>query len=976
MNRARFARIALAIGVACGVLAASAPVALADSEDYDFGQGLLKRRWYEMAEQVFRNLSKTGATQELRNRGELGLINVLKVRAENESDPEKKKALFDEAIEKYKDFLKGKTDPQALFNLAELLKSKGVDFTREIKLAEEEEAKKGLIKEAHTAFEEAVNLVKDFLDKIQSKMGEGGIESLKADEVEQLRNAMFNHADLHYLMAQVFSGSQEKKVEILNKAVILFEEFIWEFEDFGQAYLGYIQMGRCFVEMKEYGKALDQYQNVLLVPLPRDENGRVVASAQQRLMRDRLRIMAYYRILEALVLAKKFEDALTKANDMETEYPNCIQDSFADPLSGRAAILEKAKALAGLGRVSEAISEAVNVVDKGGWYMQVGMKLLGDWVAQDPKAGVRIILLQAEGLYRTQKFNRSIMAYQNAIDKIDTKEKLKEFGTQAWVDLAQVYAARELFYEAGLAFQEGERVAQIFLEGLSKSGLREEALKNLWDKAAECSYKAYRAFKLAWEATKRGKRGSDELKEIYSGQRKHLTQRYQDSVYAKNLQFFAGQDHLRTGKFLEAVSAFMNVDKTSEFYETSLVGIGQAYFKEFSARKEEEEKKWLAIPVEKRPAELKLSSSVTGYLDRAQQNLEAYIKITETKPVEGEDAIARRRTLFGYTYFFLARVYTEKEDWKKVVETLEGFEEEYKDKPDLVLTAVFLKLRAYYRQQRARLVEDMLRVMEDVDEALRPVEKRQKKHQYLIIGYQLAGAIYSEMAAEAKKKHEREAYQEYNEKAAEYLWIWLESSILADIGASAPGQVIGRLDAVGIKMFKAGEFQKAAQIYETILMKPQLATMLNEDQTIRFKRKIGDCYIELAMWEKALDVFKEVYEKKKLAMFLEKLVLIYTKLGDKFSDAGDAQNANNNYDEALKLYNVVLGRDEPEKVQWWEWKLAVWNIMFKKGEYRRITKQITNASLLYPTLGGTKMKPLIEKLLDNAKELAGSRKKR
>jgi tetratricopeptide (TPR) repeat protein len=930
-----------------------------------------------MAEQIFRGLSKSGATQEIRNKGELGLINVLKVRAENEPDPDAKKKLFDEAIQKYKGFLKGKTDPQALFNLAELLKSKGVDFTREIKLAEDEETKKDLVKEAHDAFEEAVNLVKDFLDKITSQMGEMGIEDLKPDEFDQLRNAMFNHADLHYLMAQVFSGAQDKKVEILNKSVILFEEFIWEFEDFGQAYLAYVQMGRCYVEMGEYGKALDQYRNVLAVPEPRDPNtGRIVSTPQQRLMRDRLRIMAYYRILEALVLAKKFEDAVEKAAEMQQEYPNCIEAGSADPLSGRAAILEKAKALAGMGKVSEAISEAVDVVDKGGWFMQVGMKLLGDWVAQDPKAGVRIILLQAEGLFRTQKFNRAILAYQNAIDKIDTKEKMKDFGAQAWADMAGVYAARELYYEAGLSFVEGERVAQIFIQGVSRSTLREESLRQLWDKAAECSYMAYRAFKLAWESTKKGKVGSEYLKEQYSEQRKKLTNSYADSVYAKNLQFFAGQDNLRQEKFLDAVTSFQAVDPASSFYETSLVGIGQAYFKEFARRKEEEDKKYKALPVEQRPAKLKLNSSITVNLERSEKSFQKYLKLAETKAVEGEDSVARRKTLFGYTYFFMARIHTEREQWKKVLEVLEEFEDNFKEKPDLVLTAVFLKMRAFYNLKKARSVEDMLRVMEDVDEVLRAKSRRKKKHQYLIIGYQLAGAIYGELAIEAKKQHERETYQEYNEKAAEYLWTWLENDILADIGAGDPSEAIGRLDAVGIKMFKAKEFEKAARIYDTILRKQELSSKLSEDQTLRFKRKIGDCYIELGQWENALTIFTEVYEKKKLAMFLEKLVLIYTRLGDTYSEAGDAQKANVNYDEALKLYNVVLGKDEPEKIQWWEWKLAVWSIMFKKGNYKRVTKQITNAELLYPRMGGPKVKDRIKKLLDNAKELAGSRRKR
>jgi tetratricopeptide (TPR) repeat protein len=586
---------------------------------------------------------------------------------------------------------------------------------------------------------------------------------------------------------------------------------------------------------------------------------------------------------------------------------------------------------------------------------------------------VRIVLLQAEGLFRTRKLKRSIIAYQNAIEKIDTKEKLKDFGCQAWKDLGTVFAARDQYYEAGLAFQEGERNAQLFIQGQSLSSLRDKKMKKLWEAAAECCYLAYRALKMGFDATKKGKQGSEYLKNLYSKQRQYLTQKYPDSVFAKNLQFFAGQDLLRQEKYLDAVLSFQSVDPKSQFYETSLVGIGQAYFKEFSRRKAEEEAKIAKMPPEQRPATLKLSASIKDFLEKSKASFEKFLQLAESKKVEGDEAESRRRVLHAYTYFFLSRVYTEKEEWPKVLEVLEGFEENYKDKLDLVLTAVFLKLQAYYRLKKPVMVEDMLRIMDEVDEQLKTKQGRKKKHTYLIIGYQLAGAIYGEMAMEAKKKLELEAYREYNNKAADYLWTWIENDILVDIGSGDPNEVLNKLDAVGIKMFKAKEFDKAVKIYESILAK--LQTTLSPDQALRFQRKVGDCYIELGEWEKALDVYKGVYEAKKAPMFLEKLVLIYTKLGDKFSDAGDAQNANLNYDEALKLYNVVLKQDEPEKPQWWRWKLAVWGIMFKKGEYKKVVKQITNAELLYPTLRGKGIRESIKKLQDNAKELAGSRKR-
>ena len=47
--------------------------------------------------------------------------------------------------------------------------------------------------------------------------------------------------------------------------------------------------------------------------------------------------------------------------------------------------------------------------------------------------------------------------------------------------------------------------------------------------------------------------------------------------------------------------------------------------------------------------------------------------------------------------------------------------------------------------------------------------------------------------------------------------------------------------------------------------------------------------------------------------------------------------------------------------------------MVSKGEYKDVVKQIQNAELLYPMMGGPDLKEKIKKLQDDAKELAGRR---
>jgi tetratricopeptide (TPR) repeat protein len=966
MALARWARALGILFAALAVLAVSPRGAAAvDKDDFEFARGLLKRRWYDLAEKVFRELSQKGDSQDLKNKGDLGLIDVLKKRAEDESDAAAKKKYFEEAIAKYKDFLKGKTDPQALFNLAELLKTKGTEFTTQIRLAEKEEDKKNYEKEAATAFEEAVGLLKDFIEKMEKvKADKGGeLENLTEEEQEQLRNAMFSHADLHLLMGKVYEGQRDKKIEALKKADELFEKFIWEFEDYGQAWLGYLKRGQCQVEMEEFGKALDLINTILL---SEEEEG---LTAQGKTMRMRLRAMAYYRYLEALVLAgkkdpKKYEEALTKAAQMEAEYKNVLDDTFADPDSGRMAILEKAKALAGLGKYTEAILEAVRVVDKGGDTIQFGMKLLGEWVAQDPTVGPRINLLQAEGLFKQAQHAKAIAAYQDALDKLASEKELQEHAPKAWKGLAEVYASREQFFEAALAWLEAERVAQVFLKGGKEP-------KDLWDVAAQSCYEAYRNYKFAYERGT-GKK-SEYIANIYRKQVTALTSRYPDSPWAKNLLFFSAQDKLKAGDYLGAIEDYRRVDPVSEYYEFALVGIGQAWFKEYERMKTDEVAKQTKAKPDLKAEQVVLPPETLAVLDKARESLEAYQKLAADKKVEGDEAEARRRLLNSLSTFFLGRVWDEKADWKKVLETLGSFEEKYKEDLNLVTTACFLRLRAHYQLKEARPAEDMLRLMEEADGKYRDKEekekgKRPKVSQYVIIGYQFVGNLYSDLAAKAKAAHEPEAYRENNEKSAEFLLRWIEADILGGENLD-PSKAVGRLDAVGIKLFNAKNFDKASLLYDVILKK--FGDGLDENQLVRYSRALGNCYMELKEWEKARDIYLELYEKKKTPLYIESLVVIYTKLGDKYSDEGQVKKANETYDEALKLYTVIMREgDQPDKKSWWEQKLSVWNILYKKGEYSEVVMQVQNAELLYPTLGGPALKEAIKALQNKAKERA------
>jgi len=930
--------------------------ALAGKKDYEFARGLLKRKWYDMAEKVFRELADKGENDELRKKGLLGCIEVLKKRAEDEPDPEKKKKLFNEAIKRYKDFLSGSADINAQFNLAELLKTKGKEFIDLARDEEDPKEKAKLQKEAQEAFVEAVDLIKGFVDKMEEiKEKKGGIDGLSNEEKDQAQRGSFYHAELYYEMAKIYEGSRDKKMEFLNKAIVLFEEFLWDWEEFVSAFHAYVKKGLCYLEMGQFEQAIEAYRSVII--------GIDLTDARPAMLRlaEVLHKKAYFRIIEAFNRAGKFDQALREAAKLEEAFPKIIEDDALNFSDGRFALMEKAKAYAGKGEYSSAIATVMPIVKMGGGHARLAVRLLSEWGARDPTASVEVLFLQGEGNFQSQEFAKAIEAYEETIAKLTTPEEIKVFGSRTWHQIGLAYAFLGRYYEAGLAFEEGERVWG--------EGRKPKEGEEHWGSA--CAYRGYSAFKREYGISK-----SPFIKEVYSEKRIQLTTKYPDSKYAKNLQFFAAQDKMREDKFLEAVDLFARVDKISEFFEDAQSRIGRCFFGQYELlRKEHEDALQKSNP--KKFAELKAADKLTPpekalrYLKDSEAKLLGFIELTKTVPTTGLEHKSRRRKSLAITLFYLGRVFDERADFVNVLKYLEDFETKYKDIPDMVLPASFLRLRAFFLNKDGRGAEDMLRIVVSTDGQLRAQAKppRKKVHIYVLIGYQLAGKLFSELSNKAKMDGETELAEEYSQKAADNLWKWIKNDPKLLGGDNVDiARAFGKLDAVGIRLFKAGEYDRAAMIYDTILRK--FSEGLSDKQARLASIKLGDCYTKMENWAQGQAIYEALFEKKPSLVFIEKLVFIYTRFGDKLKKDRKEKEANQLYDKALALYGKLLKPPKPEKRDWWSWKLDVWNIMFKKGNFKEIVEQIKKIKMMYPELGGTKNRKGILEIEKQAKEKA------
>ncbi len=426
-------------------------------------------------------------------------------------------------------------------------------------------------------------------------------------------------------------------------------------------------------------------------------------------------------------------------------------------------------------------------------------------------------------------------------------------------------------------------------------------------------------------------------------------------------------------KFLEAIDLFNAVDKVSEYFEDAQSRIGRCYFGQYELLKKEEDSKLEKLDPKKFAADkaagaIQYPEGLKKLLDDAEAKLLAFIELTNQVKVEGLDQKQKRLKSMSITMYYLGRIYDEKNDPEKVLKYLEEFDVTYKDMPDMVLPATFLRLRASYLKRDSRGTMDMLRVLEETDNLLRTKQGRKKSHLYLVIGFQLAGKLCSELAAQAKVDGQMELAAELSDKAAEYLWRWIQASVLEKEGIN-PAEAVSKMDAVGIKQFQAGEYDKAALIYDTILKK--FGANVSDKQKKELSIKLSDCYIKMENWEMAKVLLEELYKASpKVMVFIEKLVFVYDKYGDKFKKEHKENESHQEYNKALDLYGTLLKPPNPEKTEWWEWKVAVWKIMFKKGLFKDIVDQTVKIKALYPELGGAKTKKAIEDLEAQAKEKA------
>jgi tetratricopeptide (TPR) repeat protein len=927
----RLIRTSVLAGVAMAVMGSALPARADIADDLKLADGLLRFRMYDMARMVFdRAVTKGSSAEQLE--GKLGLVKLLKVQALNERDPERQKELFDQAIKQFQELLKGGGgggNIDAKFQLADLLTEKGMALITQLEQADSDADREAARTEALEVFSQVNTLFEEVVNDYRPKWEEakdldtGELDPKifdPAKEADLIKGWLLQGESLYH-RGRINTDKRSREQD-LKKAVESLDDFIWEFEDRIVGFWAYITQGRCYAALAKYGNAAQSY-------------GAVLALDVDDFTAD-VRMMAYFRLGEALNQGSQFEQVVAAITKMEEEYPGKV---LSKP-QGQEAILEKGVALAGQQQFKAAIGEAMKIVACPTPYKRArALKLLAGWAAMDPSVGAEIAFLQGKGfknqgsLTRKEKFYyRAIAAFQEAAQNLKTDEEKKEYGAKIWKQIGDCYfVGLERYYEAGLAYTRGAKF---------EAGPKLER--------GECAYWAYRAFQERYKGT----RPDPFDRDLYREARSYFTSSFPNDPRKGNIPFYEAKDLEDDAKYSKAAEAYERLNPTSEKFEIALARAGGCYYKDYAARAKK--------------AGGKPSSSDKQLLVQSDTKLRSFLKRTSTADPtmkDDKDRLAARQNARALSEFYLARIAEARKEYRKVVDQLAKFRETYgSGQTSLVSSVLMLQLQSLVK----------LESVEEADVKLAELKEFNERFAYLGAAQQLVASLMDNVGKKLEDQGKLSEAAIYKRKAARGFAAWIKDDTKAQKDRNNVLGVAYRLRKVGQAEDAAERFDEALAFYsdssslfallraKAVAFKIPASTLAqinggltdNRVRSAEILDMMGKTDQAASAWKASLDLLKEQYAKKKTRQTVERLANAYSK-ADKL-------------DDALKLFSDLLKRTRQYTPEWWDskyWQIEIQLRMVKtlqtKGKKKASQRKLEivkglleNLRLLTPQLGG------------------------
>ena len=922
-------------------------------DDLEFPMTLARFRYFDLASEYAETIKKGRMTPE--DEATLLLTNaqILRWAAEFSSSRNDSAAFYAQAIERFKEFTEYHTDHPdyntARVDLAVLFQSHGQFLSEEMALTQDSERRKTLKTTAEEAFREGTILFNE-VGRDLRRRADVYTSNEQLDEaatsIKKANEAVYKKGVAYYHWALIYGEGDFNREDYLARTVETLDEYIWEAEegDFW-ALWSYLYQSKAYTEMGEYTAALDLAMQIydpdtgLSLINPEndkfDESFSKLAPQYLKMITDLIE-SGYSQVAMIHNRQSNFDKTVSTSNELKSLFAKCELE--LSPIGDRA-LLAQAKAYLRLEKVNLASAVTMTVADRNA-SNDVGRdakKLLSeiikgqtegprgsDTVSIDPA----ILFSAAEGAYLEKDYLLAADGYYKVFRALNTVDQEKSWEAKTWGAIGKCYEQLSRNMEAAIAYKTG------FYSKYAKADDNQyEVNGNRWYLTAGKRFKATQhpfdeaAMKSARETLVTAGVSTDLLYFI-------AKEKFDKAQIAA--------DEERGQLMNEAIESFLDVKKTSKFYEKSLIYLARCY------------------------------QDLAKYGD-ALKRLDEFDDYVRRTPAPGGKGRGARQGAMAEALFYRAEIYLVQEKYQEAFNLLKGFEEAFKSQQGFFAAIIYFRILSQIGLEDYTAAEILFKRMK---------ETYSTSTRYPVAAYRMGKAF---VVAASKEQTDTDAeptrkYLNYLKKGADYMYQYCEMSGFDSFT---------NLKNVADWYKELAEYKTSADVYMKIVKEFGKDQSYKKEIESGVYRAYGEVLLELKDFQTAKQIWLRLLNAdtkntsvlyntaRCLGGWLEFDGTNYVEIpgsGDYIPPA-DADPKKLNFTNALGIWKYMLRALKVNKAyepEWWEAKLFTIWCYYKAGEtdpdtWETALKLIKNVELYHPDLGGLETKRAFKYIRDNIK---------
>ncbi len=923
-------------------------------DDLEFAMTLARFRYFDLASEYAETIKKGRMTPE--DEATLLLTNaqILRWAAEFSSSRNDSAAFYAQAIERFKEFTEYHTDHPdyntARVDLAVLYQSHGQFLSDEMNLTQDPERRKTQKTAAEESFREGTILFNEVSRDLR-KRADVYTSNEQLDEahtcIKKANEAVYKKGVAYYHWALIYGEGDFNREDYLTRTVETLDEYIWEAEegDFW-ALWSYLYQSKAYTELGEYTAALDLATQVFdpetglsLIDPEKDkfdENFSTLAPQYLKMITDLVE-SAYTQAALIHNRQANYDKTVSTTNELKSLFTKCELD--LSPIGDRA-LLEQSEAYVCLGKINLASEVAKTVADRnpannvGRDAKRALNDIIKKQMAESPGSGKTvsidpaILYSAAEGAYLEKNYLQAVNGYYKVFRALNTVDQERSWEAKTWGAIGKCFEQLGRHLEASIAYKTG-----------------------FYSKYAKANEDDYESSGNRWYLTA-GKRFKATQHPFDEAIMKNARETLVTAGVSTDLLYFIAKekfdraqiaaDEERSTLMNEAIESFLDVKKTSKFYEKSLIYLARCY------------------------------QDLAKYED-ALKRLDEFDDYVRRTPAPGGKGRGARQGAMAEALFYRAEIYLVQEKYQDAFNLLKGFEETFKSQQGFFAAIIYFRILAQIGLEDFTAAEILFKKMK---------ETYSTSTRYPVAAYRIGKAFV--VAAETERgdtsTEPTRKYLDYLKKGADYMYQYCEMSGFDSFT---------NLKNVADWYKELAEFKTSADVYMKIVKEfGRDAAYKNEIESDVF-RAYGEVLLELKDFQTAKPIWLKLLSAdtknttvlyntaRCLGGWLEYDGTNYIEIpgsGD-YVPPPDADPKKLSFTNALGIWKYMLRALKVNKAyepEWWEAKLFTIWCYYKAGEtdpdtWETALKLIKNVELYHPDLGGLETKRAFKYIRDRIK---------